>query len=486
MKRYWNVIIGLIILVTILIGITSCIGIRTSNNAGEKQPKKLKIYFADAYRPDLNLVAEEVSKITMEEIGIGVEFIQFNEGEYSKKIQLLMDSNEEMDIIYDAQDSYVIHARNGDYLDITEYLDEKTPKLKKEIYDELWAGVTIDGKIYGVPTKKEIAEQPSLYVQKSFLEENNIDVASIKNLEDMEVVFEALKKDPKRAGFMINKGREHEGIYAKNCYESITGKYLITKDSDDKVAHYYLTEEYKCFADIMRDWYNKGYIASDVAVNGDYSQYINEDDRLGVRYKSYSPYEELTETDETQICKPIVFGNPIITNGSTRGSIFCVSKKSKHPEKAMEFLELWNTDPKVKNLITYGIEGKHYTLENGKVKLVPDKNNLYFNQNWRTGNMLISYLTVAEPDDKWEKFDEFNKNAEISKVLGFTPNIDSVKNEIMACMTVEAEYGSLISCGAVDPKEEIPKMIEALKAAGVDKVVAEIQRQYDEWKVIQQ
>ncbi len=39
----------------------------------------------------------------------------------------------------------------------------------------------------------------------------------------------------------------------------------------------------------------------------------------------------------------------------------------------------------------------------------------------------------------------------------------------------------MIDCGCVDPETEIPRMIAALKEAGIDKIVAEKQRQLDEW-----
>ena len=36
--------------------------------------------------------------------------------------------------------------------------------------------------------------------------------------------------------------------------------------------------------------------------------------------------------------------------------------------------------------------------------------------------------------------------------------------------------------GYVDPAVELPKYIDALKAAGLDTVKAEVEKQYDAWK----
>jgi putative aldouronate transport system substrate-binding protein len=40
--------------------------------------------------------------------------------------------------------------------------------------------------------------------------------------------------------------------------------------------------------------------------------------------------------------------------------------------------------------------------------------------------------------------------------------------------------------GYVDPAVELPKYIEALKAAGLDTVKAEVEKQYAEWKATQE
>ena len=50
-----------------------------------------------------------------------------------------------------------------------------------------------------------------------------------------------------------------------------------------------------------------------------------------------------------------------ITNASARGAMTAINKNSAHPEKAMEFLNLVNTDEYLRNLLNYGIEGVHWT-----------------------------------------------------------------------------------------------------------------------------
>ena len=48
-----------------------------------------------------------------------------------------------------------------------------------------------------------------------------------------------------------------------------------------------------------------------------------------------------------------------MTNISARGALTAVNAQTKHPEKAVEFLNLVNTDEYLRNLLNYGIEGEH-------------------------------------------------------------------------------------------------------------------------------
>ncbi|MOA60671.1 hypothetical protein D3C78_1856060 [compost metagenome] len=65
--------------------------------------------------------------------------------------------------------------------------------------------------------------------------------------------------------------------------------------------------------------------------------------------------------------------------------------------------------------------------------------------------------------------------------MGFTMNPESVKTEIAAISNVIAQYYLVLETGSVDPDKVLPQFIEKLKDAGIDKVIADKQRQLDEW-----
>ena len=460
-----------------MLGVSGCGPKKGENADGENQ--KLRVFFMDSKTPDVDMVAEKVSEITREKIGADVEFVMLDD--YGTKLPMMIATDEPMDICWVNSDDLSERARKGAYADLTELLDT-TPDLKALFEDDFWKGVTINGHIYAIPTKKEMAEQWVCYAEEDFLKQSNItiDPNKIYSFKELEPILEKLKETGTRNGFEIGAKGQHNAMHKLNYFDTITGDFVVDKKTN-KVQNYYMTSQFEEYIRLMRDWYNKGYIASDVATRGGYKKEAGVTN--GISYVSYAPYNEVqaTKYNKGVAVTPIKMTPCVITNQSTCGSAFAVLEKCKNKELAMKFLELWNTDPDVKNLITHGIEGVHYNLVDGKVEQVEGATSKYLNQNWASGNVFISKLYVGEPDDKWEKYDEFNKSATKSLTLGFFPEVKMINDKILACQGAAAEFTGLLSCGAVDPDEYLPKLKSSLEASGVNDVVKELQKQYDEW-----
>ncbi|MEK3879168.1 DUF3502 domain-containing protein [Paenibacillus sp. FSL M7-0420] len=68
--------------------------------------------------------------------------------------------------------------------------------------------------------------------------------------------------------------------------------------------------------------------------------------------------------------------------------------------------------------------------------------------------------------------------------FGFNFNPDPAKTEVASISAIVKEFYPPIMTGAVDPDEYLPKAIAKMKAAGLDKVIAEAQEQFEEWKAM--
>ena len=106
----------------------------------------------------------------------------------------------------------------------------------------------------------------------------------------------------------------------------------------------------------------------------------------------------------------------------------------------------------------------------------------YSSVDWSWPNQQITPVWEgAEDPDLWTKLNEFNNSGTPSPAMGFIWDSSSVMNEVTACNNVSAQYRTALMWGSIDPAENIPKYIDELKAAGIDTIIAEKQRQLDEF-----
>ena len=66
-------------------------------------------------------------------------------------------------------------------------------------------------------------------------------------------------------------------------------------------------------------------------------------------------------------------------------------------------------------------------------------------------------------------------------LYGFTPSNANVMNEIAAVSNVVDQYLKPLTFGDVNPDEYYPQFLDALKAAGIDTIIADYQAQANEW-----
>lgn len=436
---------------------------------------------ADA-QSDVASVMEEVNKITVPAIGAKVDIKFIEQAAYEEKMQMMMAAKTEFDLCFTGYvNQYKNAVKRGGLLQIDELL-EKNPKLKELIPDYMWESTKFEGGIYAVPNMQIMTRQWNMYTFKELADKYGLDKMEINNLADVEPYLEKIaKNEPRYYPFRANVGTTfYDTEYNE---ELIQSQVYAFYDDEGNIADI----DYKGYKDVnliaakrLHDWFKKGYIRADAASATDDMQDFNSG-KYAVWVEKYKP----GILDEMKI----KYGKEVVTRQVSENIFFsgapdamtAISATSKHPEKAMELLTLVNTDKKLYNLICYGIEGKHYNLdENGRVVYV--ENSGYAPKAcWKFGNQFNALLIPGQPEDVWEQTQKMNDEAIKSPLIGFIFDTDPVKNEISNVATIVKEY-QIIAVGAEDPEKYYDEMIERLKGAGIDKIVTEVRSQYDKWK----
>ncbi len=414
----------------------------------------------------------KVDAYTTEKIGVTLETDILSWGAYGDRRNAIINGGEYFDVIFTDGGSYSADIAKGVLLDIKPLLD-KTPQLKDVVPESFWDAITIDGKIYAVPTLKDSALAHFFVFDPVVLKDLDIDVSGVKTLADLDPIFKKMKEGGIESPFKLNKGGAYHML---DVYDGTgIGAPVMGVRYDDqerKVVSVFETEEIMNNLRQLHTWYNEGIINADAATLADSGSdlpfYVAQGWAGAWTYEK----PEGTVTGTT-----VPFIGPISSANTIMGSMNGVYSGTKNAEKVLEFLQLVNTDTKLRDMICYGEEGVNFEYVDGLVLQNADKPWPW--ARYTQGNHAILTPTTANPD-LFSGIAFVNDNAVPSVLMGFNLDRSSIEDELALIKATYEKYLSEVITGTVAPEEIVPDMMNELRTVGFDKVMEEFQRQVDE------
>ena len=437
-------------------------GGNASSSGGEgEEPVNLVWYVIGKPQTDGELVEEEVNKYIKDKINATVDIKHIDFGDYSQKMNVIANSGEEYDLAFTCSWAfpYLENARKGAFLEIDKLLETKGKEMKSVIDERFWEGAKIDGKTYAVPNQKEIAGAPMWVFDKELVEKYNIPYQDIHTVDDLEPWLALIKeKEPDFIPFYT-----HGDSIPLDFDDIVNPLGIFYNDKSLTVTNKFESKEMKDMLLKLREYYEAGYINQDAAVTD-----MKPEVKRFVWKADGQPYAENgwgQALGREVVTSSIV--SPYVTNASTTGAMTAISSTSKHPEKAMELINLVNTDSTLRNLLMFGIEGTHYEkVSDNQIKR--DPNGPYSVTSWAYGNLFDTYVLDVDPADKWDAFEEFNQSAKTSKILGFKFDTEPVTTQISAVNNVLQEFERSLYTGSVDPVKGLEDLNKKLAASGLN------------------
>lgn len=236
-------------------------------------------------------------------------------------------------------------------------------------------------------------------------------------------------------------------------------------------------EEILSNLDIVRKMYQEGIINGDAPTADDsskYAMFFVAQGWSGAAKTTWGPNNGIAN------CSAVQYGNTVVSNTTVRGSINGIYSGCKHPDKALQLLNLVNTDSKVRDWFYYGAEGKdfEYTDDNKVHRLTTDWGMAGYTQG--------TFFNVTQTDDvdfnQWDEVEELNEKATPSEMLGFNLDTSNIETELANCRAVYEKYYSELFTGAQDPRELVKTIDAELETAGWETIREEAQKQIDAQK----
>lgn len=475
-------------------GLLGCGSKETETSASGEEVVELTWYQIGDSQKDVDMVIDKVNEYTAEKIGVKLKVISVGWGDYNQKMQVVINTGDKWDMCFTCSwaNDYLQNVNKGAFLQIDEYLQNEGKEMYDVIDERFWEAAKVDGAIYGVPNEKEIGSMPMWVFTKEYVDKYDIPYQDIHTLEDLEPWLELIKeKEPNVVPMYLTKD------YTAPTYMDKIQDPVGIEFGDETltVKNVFETEKMKETLATMRKYYLAGYINKDAATTTD-----DKSIKRFVTKGDGQPYAELIwgkDLGYEVVASEIM--DTQVTNISARGSLTAINKNSEHPEKAIQFLNLVNTDEYLRNLLNYGIEGVHwdkvevseeekqategrdYTYD-FKIKLNEEKRKDYSVPYWVQGGLFNTYVLDNEPLDKWATFKEFNDASAEAPSFGFDFDLAPVSTQVAGFRNILDEFGKSLYTGSVDPDEYLPQVQKKLEATGINEVIAEMQRQIDEWK----
>lgn len=337
-------------------------------------------------------VQQEILKQT----NIKLKFENVPQSNYSDKKKTLLATNNLPDIIQIDMNDINSFASSGLFLPLKQYMDKGLLPNFKKFWDQYpdMAKFTANGELYGFPAvgRNELKNGFGPVIRTDLLEKHNLPIP--KSYDELLTVLQELKKlYPDSVPFSVRKGSTSMHQMFKTMSYTLGsgvggGGNGIYFDKDKNGGQYVFgpaTPEFKEVLTFFNKAYTSGVLDKDYAVAT--QQQWTEKLTSG---KSFFFFDNSGfALDYTKQLKAAVPAGkfeliPVPTNktGKARAEfyattlssdrIFAISSKAKDPETLIKMFD-WMYTEKASNLMSYGVEGVHHTLdEKGQPKLKAD------------------------------------------------------------------------------------------------------------------
>jgi putative aldouronate transport system substrate-binding protein len=486
-------------LMAVLLGVTAFAGGRQGSRGAAAGVPVVK-YLMPGNPPKLydDVIAAVNQKLEADQ-GIRVEVTYIPWDVWQQRVNLMLSTGEEFDLFHIMQDGVQMatYKAMGGLTDITSLIDQHGQNVKKVIDPASFDAMRIDGKVYGIPTlwadlscngifiiRKDILDRYGLPMPKN-PDELLATAKTVADRWDGSGKFYVPLDGPRAVNPVSSETWVLHRTYSSFPFNVMDNIALVR--GDGSVISWIESEEFKKDVDWMRRAYQMGLINPDILTMSN-DQHANQR-RAGnwlFLFGTSGYFEDVKKNNNPNLKQEDFVGvkfnpeKPDIYYEAVK-NLNGVSSTSKHPDAAIKFFDWLYTNQENYNLFMYGRSGVDYTLTpDGKLRdTTKDENGtvLYEQADWMLGNLAFIKpgSTVSKVQLDWL----YTRNPKAKHFIGndFFFNSTVVEAEWANVQTEIAAAIAPIYLGVLDYDTAFPAALRRLKTAGLDKVIAEYQRQ---------
>ena len=438
-----------------------------------------------------------------EKLNCGIRYVYAAGNDYTNNYMLALASGEKYDLLHAANWlDYAGYAGKGAYMPLDDLLPEYAPYVWEQAKD-MWDGVKVAGKIYGIPKLRGDRVEFSFFYREDLRLKYNC--PEITSMESIETYLKAIRDNepdliPSDDTQAMVYGNTFIPLSKYQIVDTLNGRnsnFVIDPANPHQLLNTIELPEYKEYMHTMRRFYEEGLWPKDqLSRNGWGVRSVTSGQSAASFVGQFWNYAYLVPQTEQEHpgwklnYAPYCLMNPeesVVPAANPTGDMIAVSRTAEHAERALMLVDLAHQDEKLWMLMNYGLEGVHYTLtEDGKIdeSLLADPIQDKFN-----------YFSGALFDDpKFHKVSatEWEGQAPLQKAIealvkpnileGFVINFENIDIDYAALNEVRTSVGFPLAVGAMENVDEYyADYVKQSYDAGLQNCHDEIQKQLDEF-----
>lgn len=428
--------------------------------------------------------------------GVGIEFqlTTIPWDAWDQKTSLMLSTGEAFDLLHVMEDQkgFTNYVGQEALYPLDDLLAEHGENIQKVIPDWMWDSAKAGGKIYTVPaywTENTTATE-GLTIRTDWLEE--YELATPETAEDLFNVIGVFQEkwDGDGTPYFTQLYTEPARYLYRTfeTYPFTVIEQLICVRQDGTVEAWFETDEFKKEAEFARKSFDAGYVNPDILSvpsewrgnEADLGRYLYRDGNglhTALWLEQHGIEEDVIElAPEKPSFRDMGFRNDNVVPAS-----------SENPEVGIKFLNWLYGSQEAYDLFIYGIEGEHYNLPadaTGKEReIILDEagSTKYTFSTWMIGNLEYTRAGVGDHPTRIAIQDVYDAEAVNSVTIGFQFDPTDVSVEYANCLAEVKSSLYPMKVGILSYDEGIEAARTNFKAAGIDAVIAEYDRQFSEW-----
>lgn len=453
------------------------------------------------------VVFAELNKILKEKLNAELEVTWIEWNNYETKYQMELVSGTPYDLIFTTSTWLNLwgHAKKGAFMDMKEMLPYYAPQLYADTTESEWAGCTYEDQIVALPEHRRWQLSTPVFVYRADWAEE-FGIGKVDSMETLQQYCEAiLANKPDCVPYNVGGGVNSNELYSmwlRQNTEYVLGPGSVGMSCPTanvsyedcwSVASPVFEDKFLDFAVLMKEWGDKGFWSQDVMSTTVQTEDFFLAGKSGLFSCNVANYYNLfsrANNEGFDLKMDAFFFDEkrgfAVSDVMTQDSC-SISANAQNPERALMMYDLFQYDPDIYHLTQYGVEGVHWEQNEEGYRVRPEGYNpdtdAYGWNMWSTRN---DALEIPEFNPMQEEIDAVTAKikpwSKLNPWGSFVLDTSSLEAQIAAINEAGSTWLPAIQFGkAGDPAEAVQKYREALKAAGIDEFIAEVERQMQEY-----